>query len=255
MPADELLNLPLRSGKPRKSGITEIMLVDTPTAMLQNHLEDYRSFIDFIKFGIGCAYITPNLKEKIEIIKSYDIDIWFGGTLFEKFYSQNRYNEYLDYLQEYQIDWIEISTGTIDLNLEQRLSCIEQAKPHFHVISEVGSKDPDKVLPPSEWISDTKALLAAGCEYVILEGRDSATVGIYTQNGNVREGLLADITDQIDCSKIIFEAPEKKGQNYFIKLLGPDVNLGNIKLQDILTLECQRQGLRSDTFYLDDSTP
>ena len=250
MSENELLRLPARSGKPRKCGITEIMIVDTPIEQLKNYLNDYHSFIDFIKFGIGSAYITTNLKEKIALIKSYDIDIWFGGTLFEKFYSQNRYFEYLDYLQEYQIDWIEISAGILELSLEQRLSCVEQARSRFNVVSEVGSKNPDKILAPSEWLDEINAFLAADCEYVILEGRDSATVGLYNSDGQVKEGLLADISHQIDCSKLIFEAPVTKGQNYLIKMMGANVNLGNIKLENILTLECQRQGLRSETFSL-----
>lgn len=252
MSEEQILRIPKHTNKPRKSGITEVMDVGIPTDLLKSYLADHHEFIDYIKFGIGSAYVTPNLSEKIKIIKDHNISVWFGGTLFEKFYSQDCYHQYIDYLKKYEIDCIEISTGTIDLDLDQRLTCVEQAKDEFTIFSEVGSKDQKKVMPPSEWVNEIKELLKAGSDYVILEGRDSASAGIYNPDGHLKEGLLAEIIKEIDVNKIIFEAPVPKAQIHFLNLLGTNVNLGNVKLQDVLLLESQRCALRSDTFFLDD---
>ena len=247
---NDCLKLPQRSIKPRKSGITEIMDVGTPMSLLEGYLDDFHPYIDFIKFGIGSALITPKIIEKIKLVNQYQIDVWFGGTLFEKFYSQNQLNAYIDFLHQHQLSWVEVSSGTLEQKPEEILKCVEILKKDFHVIAEVGSKDVTKIMPPSQWVQEIKNLLVLDCDYVILEGRESAKAGMYRQNGELREGLIADIISEVDEHRLIFEAPNSRTQIHFIKQFGANVNLGNVKLQDTLLLECQRQALRNDTFFL-----
>lgn len=251
MAAKDYLKLPERYLKPRTAGITEVMDVGTPITLLKDYLDDFHPYIDFIKFGIGSALITPKMIEKIKLAKQHQIEVWFGGTLFEKFYSQNQLNAYIDFMHEHQVTWVEVSSGTLDQDPESLLKCVEILKNDFHVVAEVGSKDITKIMPPSQWVHEIKDLLALDCDYIILEGRESATAGMYRQTGELREGLVADIIAEIDKNRLIFEAPIASTQNHFINQFGANVNLGNIKIQDILMLESQRQALRNDTFFLE----
>jgi len=250
MKPEDYLALPQRTQKPRRTGITEIMDIGTPTNLFKDYLSDFHHSIDFIKFGIGSALITPNLTEKIKLAKDFQIEVWFGGTLFEKFYSQNQLNAYIDFLHQNEINWVEVSSGTVDKTPDDILKCVEKLKEDFHVVAEVGSKDTTKIMSPSQWVSEIKNLLALNCDYVILEGRESATAGMYRQTGEIREGLIADIILQVDQGRLIFEAPTTASQYHFIRQFGANVNLGNIKLQDILKLESQRQALRNETFFI-----
>ena len=248
----DFLNLPKRTSGIRTYGLTSIIDLGTPMGELHNHLADYSYLIDLAKIGIGSAYVTPNIKKKVELYKEYDIKPYCGGTLFEKCYHQNKLAEYKTYLHDLGIDWIEISNGTIDIPLLERLHLISYLREEFHVIAEVGSKDTDMVMPISKWKEEIRLLLAAGCEYVITEGRESGTSGIYEKAGNVKSELIHALCKDINPNKIIFEAPSPKHQMYFIKEIGPNVNLGNVKLQDVLVLEAQRCGLRNETFYMEE---
>lgn len=247
------LSLPTRVKKNRRYGITVIADFGIPVGELTHILSDYHSFIDLAKIGIGSAYVTPNLKRKIELYKEYDIQPYCGGTLFEKAYYQEKINEYVEFLKDFKIEWIEVSDGTLDIPLEKRIELINQMKSLFHVIGEVGSKDHSKVYTNTQWLEEVQALLEAGCEYIMVEGRDSGTVGIYESDGKVKKHLINDFIQYTDIRKIIFEAPTPKQQMFFINLLGPNVNLGNVKPQDILMLEAQRSGLRSETFFLEET--
>ncbi len=244
------LILPKRLQKPRQTGLTEIMDVGTPTMLFKDYINDFHPFIDFIKFGIGSGLITPNLKDKILFAKKYDIQVWFGGTLFEKFLSQDRLNEYLDFLRQYEINWIEISSGTLGQSHDEVLKIVEQLKSEFYVVAEVGSKESSKIMPPSQWIKEIQNLLTLDCKYIILEGRESATAGLYRKTGEIRDGLIADIVNNIAMDKLIFEAPTPSTQNHFIKHFGTNVNFGNVKFTDILLLESQRFALRNETFFI-----
>lgn len=248
----DFLTLPKRTIGMRNYGLTSVVDFGTPMGELKNILADYSDFIDIAKIGIGSAYITPNLKEKIKLYKDYKIRPYFGGTLFEKCYVQNKLPEYLSSLRKLGIEWIEISNGTVDIPIQERLKIISQIKNDFHVISEVGSKDANKDMSTTEWKEEIGLLLDAGCHYVITEGRDSGTAGIYEKSGNIKSDLIHELLRDIDSKKIIFEAPSPKHQMYFINQIGPNVNLGNVKLSDVLVLEAQRCGLRSETFYLED---
>lgn len=246
------LTLPERTAGVRTYGLTSVIDFGTPMGELKNILSDFGEFIDVAKIGIGSAYVTPNIREKVKLYQEYQIKPYCGGTLFEKCYYQNKIPEYLLFLQELGIEWLEISNGTIDIPIWERLQLISQIKNHFHIIAEVGSKDANNEMTISEWKEEMNLLLQAGCEYVITEGRDSGTAGIYEKCGDIKSELIQELCKDLDCRKIIFEAPTSKHQMYFIKKIGPNVNLGNVKLHDVLVLESQRRGLRSETFFLED---
>lgn len=247
----KFLDLPERTSGKRAFGITSIVDFGIPLRELENILSDYWHIIDIAKLGIGSAYVTPNVKKKIDLYKKYDIHPYCGGTLFEKAYYQNKLAEYTDYLEELGIEWIEISNGTIDIPLNERLNLVNQLKTDFNVIAEVGSKDANKHMSTSDWVDEVRSLLEAGCQYVITEGRDSGTSGIYDKSGLIKSDLVNELLKEIDCNKVIFEAPLPKHQMYFINEIGPNVNLGNVKLSDVLILEAQRCGLRCETFFLE----
>lgn len=247
----ELLTLPKRNEKPRKAGISAIHDVSLSTGELKNILDDYSEFLDIAKLGVGSAYVTPKLKEKIKLYKDFGIEVYFGGTLFEKFYHQNKLPAYKDYLVEHGITMVEISCGTLEISIEERIEILRDFKRDFSVLAEVGSKDGDAIMPPSIWIKELKMLLDAGATYVITEGRNSGTAGVYRPSGEIRTGLVSDIISSISPDKIIFEAPTSQSQMFFINQVGSNVNLGNIRPNDLLLLESQRRGLRSETFMLE----
>ncbi|MFC7392086.1 phosphosulfolactate synthase [Scopulibacillus cellulosilyticus] len=246
------LKLPYRTKKSRSYGMTSIVDFGIPVKELKNTLSDYHEYIDIAKIGIGSAYVTPNIRQKIDVYQSFNIIPYCGGTLFEKFYSQNKLDKYLLYLKELGLDYIEISTGIIDIPLEKRLDLVLRLKRDFKVIGEVGSKDIQKDMAAPDWKNELIALLDAGCQYVITEGRDSGTAGIYQSNGEIKEGLIFDVIQNVNSKKIIFEAPHPKSQMFFINQIGSNVNLGNVKIHDVLLLEAQRQGLRSETFFMEE---
>ncbi len=243
-----MINLPKRTKKKRVNGLTSLHDVSLNTYELKSILNDYSDFIDIAKFGVGTALITPNLTQKIKLYKDYNIIPYFGGTLFEKFYSQNQLESYLTFLKENNINHIEVSTGTIDIPLDKRVKLVKELSKDFVVFTEVGSKDNTKVTPPSVWIDEINKLDSAGASYIITEGRNSGSAGIYRPTGELRTGLIEDIISNCNVSKIIFEAPTPKSQMYFINEVGSNVNLGNVNPKDVLLLETQRMGLRSETF-------
>lgn len=243
------LTLPRRARKPRQHGITAITDLGLTLTGLRELLTEYGNYLDVAKFGIGTAYLTPRLAEKIALYREFNVIPYFGGTLFEKFQQQKKTKEYVQYLRQFGMDWIEISNGTIDLSLKERIKLIKSLAGEFNVVAEVGCKDAHKIMPPSQWIEELQASLDAGARYVITEGRDSATAGLYRESGEIREGLLTDILHAVDPKRTIFEAPTHKTQMYFINLVGANVNLGNVQTRDLLVLETQRQGLRYETFF------
>ncbi|VEF48164.1 (2R)-phospho-3-sulfolactate synthase, ComA [Bacillus freudenreichii] len=247
------LDLPERTSGKRTYGITSIVDFGIPSKELENILYDFGHIIDIAKLGIGSAYVTPNVEKKISLYKKHDITPYCGGTLFEKAYHQNKLTEYIEYLKGLGIDWIEVSNGTIDIPLNDRLDLVSHLKKDFHVIAEVGSKDANKHMSTSDWVDEVRSLLENGCKYVITEGRDSGTSGIYDKSGLIKSELVDELLKEIDCNKIIFEAPLPKHQMYFINEIGPNVNLGNVKLSDVLILEAQRCGLRCETFFLEEN--
>lgn len=217
---------------------------------VRNFLSVAAPYVDIVKLGFGTAYVTANLREKIEIYRSYDIPVYFGGTLFEAFLARNQFDDYLKVIKDYNLSYVEVSDGSITIPHIEKCGYIEKMAKHVTVLSEVGSKDAAHIIPPYKWIELMRAELEAGSTYVIAEAREAGNVGIYRGSGEVREGLVQEILTQIPAEKVIWEAPQKAQQVYFMELLGANVNLGNIAPAEVIPLESTRVGLRGDTFYL-----
>jgi phosphosulfolactate synthase len=245
-----LTQIPDRIKKPRNSGITMVMDKGLSVPEAQNFMSVSHPHVDIVKLGFGTSFVTPNLREKIEVYKSYDIPVYFGGTLFEAFLIRNQFNDYISVCKDYGITYMEVSDGSINIPHAEKCGYIEKLAKHGLVLSEVGSKDAAHIIPPYKWIELMRAELSAGSSYVIAEARESGNVGIYRGSGEVREGLVQEILTQIPGEKILWEAPQKAQQLYFIELLGCNVNLGNIAPTEVIPLETMRIGLRGDTFSL-----
>jgi phosphosulfolactate synthase len=203
-----------------------------------------------VKLGFGTSFVTPNLVEKLEVYREYNMPIYFGGTLFEAFLIRNQFEDYITVCKEFGVSMMEVSDGSITIPHAEKCGYIEKLTKYGTVLSEVGSKDTAHIIPPYKWIELMRAELNSGATYVIAEAREAGNVGIYRGSGEVREGLVQEILTQIPGEKIIWEAPQKAQQLYFIELLGCNVNLGNIAPGEVLPLETMRIGLRSDTFHL-----
>jgi len=208
------------------------------------------TYVDLVKFGFGTAFVTNNLKEKIELYRKAGIPVYFGGTLFEAFLIRNQFDDYLEIIKEHELEYVEVSDGSIVIPHTEKCSYIEKLSKHVKVLSEVGSKDATHIIPPYKWIEQMSAELSAGSTYVIAEARESGNVGIYRGSGEVREGLVQEILTKIPSEKIIWEAPLKAQQVYFLDLLGHNVNVGNIPPNEVIPLEAMRVGLRGDTFEM-----
>lgn len=245
-----LSQIPERKGKPRRSGITMVMDKGLSIEEAKNFLSIAHPYVDIVKLGFGTSFVTPQLREKIKVYQSYDLPVYFGGTLFEAFLIRNQFQDYVDTLKEYNISYMEVSDGSITIPHAEKCGYIEKLTKYGVVFSEVGSKDAEHIIPPYKWIELMKNELNAGSTYVIAEAREAGNVGIYRGTGEVREGLVQEILTQIPEEKIIWEAPQKAQQLYFIELLGCNANLGNIAPSEVIPLESMRIGLRGDTFHL-----
>jgi phosphosulfolactate synthase len=245
-----LSQMPDRNSKPRTNGITMVMDKGLSIPEVHNFLSVSGPHVDIVKLGFGTSFVTPNLREKIEVYQSYNIPIYFGGTLFEAFLVRNQFNDYIEVCKDYGIKYMEVSDGSITIPHAEKCGYIEKLTKHAIILSEVGSKDAAHIIPPYKWIELMRAELNAGATYVIAEAREAGNVGIYRGSGEVREGLVQEILTQIPGEKILWEAPQKAQQLYFIELLGCNVNLGNIAPTEMISLEAMRVGLRGDTFSL-----
>ncbi len=248
----KLGQIPQRTLQPRKHGLTII----SDKGMSQDETENLFSvaapYVDMVKLAFGTGAVNPNLRAKIELYQSHNVPVYFGGLLFEAFLVRNQLNDYIQIIRDYNISFIEVSDGAVDITHEQKCDYIRQFSEYGTVISEIGSKDKDKVhiTPPYRWIELMKAELDAGSSYVIAEAKESGTTGIYRDSGEVREGLIEEILTKIPAEKIIWEAPDKQQQLYFIKLIGCNANLANVNPSEVIALETMRVGLRSDSFHL-----
>lgn len=245
-----LSQMPERFAKPRKEGITMVMDKGLSLEEAKQFVENAVPHVDVIKLGFGTAYVTPKLREKIDLYQSNGIPVYFGGTLMEAFLIRNQFNEYISLCKDYGIQYMEVSDGSITIPHTEKCGYIEKLSAIGTVLSEVGSKDAAHIIPPYKWIELMSAELSAGATYVIAEAREAGNVGIYRGSGEVREGLVQEILTKIPGEKILWEAPQKAQQLYFIELLGANVNLGNIAPSEIIALEAMRVGLRGDTFSL-----
>jgi len=245
-----LSQIPERNQKPRSNGITMVMDKGLSINEVHQFLDVAGAHTDIVKLGFGTSVVTPRLREKIQVYKDYGMPIYFGGTLFEAFLIRNQLDDYIAVCKDYAVDYIEVSDGSVTIPHTEKCGYIEKLTQHGTVLSEVGSKDATHIMPPYRWIELMRAELEAGASYVIAEAREAGNVGIYRGSGEVREGLVNEILTQIPSEKIIWEAPQKAQQLYFLELLGCNVNLGNIAPTEVIPLEAMRIGLRGDTFHL-----
>ena len=245
-----LKNIPERTSVPRTYGLTMVMDKGMGIEGARDFLSVAAPYVDIVKLGFGTSVVTANLRDKIEIYHKHNIPVYFGGTLFEAFLIRDQIDDYINVLKDYNIKHVEVSDGSITIPHIEKCGYIEKLAKHATVLSEVGSKDATHIMPPYKWIELMKAELESGSTYVIAEAREAGNVGIYRGSGEVREGLVQEILTQIPYEKIIWEAPQKAQQVYFLELLGVNVNLGNIAPAEVIPLESMRIGLRGDTFHL-----
>jgi len=243
-----LSNIPERTEKPRQVGYTMVMDKGLSLREAEDFVAVCGEYVDIIKLGWATSYVTPHLKEKLEIFRNANIPVYFGGTLFEAFIIRNQFEDYRKILDKYSMTFVEVSDGSIELEHDLKCDYISKLSEQVTVLSEVGSKDAEKIIPPYKWIQLMQEELDAGAWKVIGEARETGTVGLFRASGEVRSGLVEEILTKIPHEKIIWEAPQKEQQVWFIKLLGSNVNLGNIAPSEIIPLETLRLGLRGDTF-------
>jgi phosphosulfolactate synthase len=244
-----LSQLPDRSSKPRNNGLTMVMDKGLSLQEVENFLENGSHYTDIVKLGFGTSVFTNKLQDKINLYKSANIPVYLGGTLFEAYIVRNQFDDYVKLIEKLGITHIEVSDGSLDMNHDVKCNYINTLSKNFTVLSEVGSKDAEKIIPPYEWIEQMETELQAGAWKVIGEERESGTVGIFRGSGEVRSGLVAEIIRKIPQADVIWEAPKKEQQVWFIQLYGSNVNLGNIAPNEIIPLETLRMGLRGDSFH------
>ncbi|MDP6909374.1 MAG: phosphosulfolactate synthase [Flavobacteriales bacterium] len=245
----ELSHIPERTPKPRDSGLTMVMDKGLSLRQAEDLVSASDHLVDLVKLGFGSSYITKNLKEKIAIYQDAGIKVYLGGTLFEAFLIRGQFDDYRRLLNDLGLETAEVSDGSIELDHDKKCEIIHELSKEFKTLSEVGSKEAGIIIHPNKWKSMMKAELEAGSWKVIAEARESGNVGIYRPNGNAHVALIRKILEVIPSDKILWEAPIKSQQVWFIKLLGTNVNLGNISPAEIIPLETLRLGVRGDTFF------
>ena len=243
-----LKNIPERTQKPRDTGFTMVMDKGLSLREAADMIETCGELIDIIKLGWATSYVTPTLSEKVKLYQDAGIPCYFGGTLFEAFYIREQLDDYKRVLEKYNLQHCEVSDGSVSMDHDHKCELISEFSQLVTVLSEVGSKDASKIIPPYKWIQQMQTELDAGAWKVIGEAREGGNVGLFRDSGEVRQGLVEEILTQIPTEKIIWEAPQKAQQVWFIKLAGANVNLGNIAPNEVIPLETIRLGLRGDTF-------
>lgn len=241
--------IPEREVKPRTKGLTMMMDKGLGLRETEHFIEANGHLTDIVKFGFGTALVTPNLEEKLKLYRQGGIRPYFGGTLFEVFYARGMQNQYFKLLDKYQLDLAEISDGSIVIPHDDKCELIARMSKDRTVLSEVGSKEAGILISPGKWIKMMKTELEAGSWKVIAEGREAGNVGVFRANGTAHTLLINRIIKAVNPDDILWEAPQKNQQVWFIKLFGANVNLGNIAPNELIPLECLRLGLRGDTFF------
>ena len=231
--------------EPRTAGLTHVIDKGLGPRAWEDVLETSGAYIDVVKLGWGTAYVTPNLRAKLDVLRAKPVVI--GGTFFEVVYAKGKVAEYKRWLGELGLTHVEISDGTVEIPRDEKLELIADLARDFTVLSEVGSKDSSVEYSADEWIAWLREELEAGAWKVITEAREGGTAGIFDSGGGMRTGLIAEIAQAVGPQDVIFEAPTKAAQAWFVKTLGPEVNLGNIPPDEVIPLETLRLGLRGDT--------
>jgi phosphosulfolactate synthase len=244
---DGFLGVPARPGKPRETGLTHVIDKGLDLRGIEGLFETAGTYVDIVKLGWGTGYVTNNLAKKIALYRSFDTPVVCGGTLFEAVYARGKLDEFKSWLSEHGFSHVEISDGTVEIPRDRKLELIGDFARDFTVLSEVGSKDENVNIAPYLWVQWMKEELAAGAWRVIAEGREGGTAGIYRPSGELRTGLVDEIEHSLPFESLIWEAPAKESQAWFVKHFGTNVNLGNIPPDEVIPLETLRLGLRGDT--------
>ena len=244
----ELSYIPARTEKPRNSGLNMVMDKGLSLRQAEDFIELNADRTDLLKLGFGTSLIPPKLREKVKLYLDAGIDVYCGGTLFEAFYIRKSLDDYLRFIDGLGISCLEVSDGSMVIQGADKCEMIRKLSANYKVLSEVGSKEAGILISPTKWTDMMSNELEAGSWKVIAEAREGGNVGVYEENGDIKDKLIKEITKDIDSTKILWEAPKKEQQVWFINNFGANVNLGNISPNDIISLECLRLGLRGDTF-------
>jgi len=242
-------SLPDRSVKPRQSGLTMVMDKGLSLRQAQDLIDTSAQFVDLLKLGFGTSVFTPNVKEKVKLYQDAGMKVYVGGTLFEAFLVRGEFDNYRRYVDNLGLTTVEVSDGSMTFPHNEKCEYISKLAKDYTVLSEVGSKEEGILISPAKWIKMMQTELQAGSWKVIAEARESGTVGIYRPNGQAHVMLINKILQKVKLEDILWEAPKKPQQVYFIKQFGVNVNLGNIAENEVIPLECLRMGLRGDTFF------
>ncbi|KWX04724.1 phosphohydrolase [Carbonactinospora thermoautotrophica] len=243
----DFLALPDRAQKPRRHGITHVLDKGTTTAELEALLAQVGHLVDVLKIGWGIAYIDPTIKERVALCHAAGVTVCLGGTLLEVAVCQGREAELRRWAVEIGITAVEVSNGLRAMTAEWKTELIRSLAADFTVLAETGAKDGNAPVVTGHWLAEMEADLAAGATWVIAEGRESGTVGLYHEDGTVRADLVEAVAARLPIDRVIFEAPRKAQQAWFVRRFGADVNLGNVPLDEVIPLETLRLGLRADT--------
>lgn len=241
--------IPERPAKPRNYGLTMVMDKGLSVREAEDFMSVGSEYTDYVKLGFGTSLITPGFEKKIAIYKKAGTTPYFGGTLFEAFIIRNMYDKFVEFIKKHGIELIEVSDGSYDIEHSRKLDYISRLSKIATVISEVGSKKKEVVYSPDEWVAMMKSELDAGSVKVIAEARESGTTGIYNEDGSINHQIINAISEHVKLENVLWEAPIKSQQAWFIKHFGANVNLGNIAPNEIIPLETLRLGLRGDTFF------
>jgi len=241
--------IPERTAKPRESGLTMMMDKGLSLKEAEHFCASSATFTDLVKFGFGTALITNELSQKVKIYREAGMDPYFGGTLFEMFAVRNKLDDFKKFVDKFDIRTVEVSDGSMKIDPEEKVEMIRQLARDKRVLSEVGTKVKGVFLSNEDWVQHMKSELEAGAWKVIAEARESGTIGIYNSDGSANKALIDDIMEHVSVEDVLWEAPNKAQQVMFIKLVGQNVNLGNIAPGEVVALEALRCGMRGDTFF------
>lgn len=244
-----LTHIPTRTEKVREDGVTMVMDKGLSMRQAEDMIDSCGHLVDIVKLGFGTSFITPKLKEKIKFYQKADVKVYLGGTLFEAFVARGQFKDYRKLLGKLGLDTAEVSDGSITMTTKEKCGFITTLAKDFTVLSEVGSKETGILISPAKWVRMMRTELDAGSWKVIAEARESGTVGIYRPSGHAHTALVNRILAKIPAKDILWEAPQKSQQVWFIKQIGANVNLGNIASEEVIPLETLRLGLRGDTFF------
>ena len=244
----DFLALPSRTAKPRRSGITHVLDSGLPVADVAALLEVSGPYVDVWKLGWGTAYLDPGLAEKLAVLDAHGVLACTGGTLLEVAWQQGAVEACLDWAAAAGFPCVEVSRGVATMSPDQKRALVEAAADRFIVLAEVGAKDPGAAVAPAAWAREAADDLDAGATWIVTEGRESGTVGLFEPDGSVRADVVEAVVDAVGVGTTVFEAPRKEQQAWLVRRFGADVNLANVLPADALGLEALRLGLRADTF-------